>query len=75
MFGRPLAATIIMAAAAWAVNGLLAIYVSSKIAVLGAIAVAMVIYLILVVLMRAVTRDDLLMLPRGEKIANLLRIR
>ena len=64
-----------MAAAAWAINGLLALYVSTKIAVLGAIAAAMVIYLILIILLRAVTKEDLMMLPKGEKIANLLRIR
>lgn len=75
MFGRPLVATAIMAAAAWAINGLLALYVSPKIAVLGAIAAAMVIYLILIILLRAVTKEDLMMLPKGEKIANLLRIR
>ncbi len=75
MFGRPLIATIIMAATAWAINGLLALYVSTKIAVLGAIAAAMVIYLILIILLRAVTKEDLMMLPKGEKIANLLRIR
>lgn len=75
MFGRPLIATVIMAAAAWAINGLLAIYVSAKVAVLGAIAAAIIIYLLLIILLHAVTRDDLLMLPKGDKIANLLRIR
>jgi stage V sporulation protein B len=39
------------------------------------IGVAVVIYLILVILLRAVTKEDLMMFPRGEKIANLLRIR
>ena len=75
MFSRPLVATIIMAAATWAMYGLLSIYVTSKIAVVMTIGVAVVIYLILVILLRAVTKEDLMMFPRGEKIANLLRIR
>jgi len=75
MFGRPLVATVIMAAAAWAVNGLLAIKLSASLAVLGAIAIAVVIYLILIVAMRVLTREDLLLLPKGEKIARILRIR
>jgi stage V sporulation protein B len=73
--GRPLIATVVMAAGAWAVNGLLATLVSAKIAVLGAIAVAGVIYLILVLFMKILTREDLLLLPKGEKIARILRIR
>lgn len=75
MFGRPLVATVIMAAAAWAVNGLLTTVVSAKIAVLGAICTALAVYLLLVILMRLLTREDLLLLPKGEKIARILRIR
>lgn len=74
MFSRPLIATIIMAAAAWAIYGLLTIYVSSKIAVIVTIGAAIVIYLILVILLKAVTKEDLMMFPKGEKIARLLRI-
>lgn len=43
-------------------------------AVFAAIAVAMVIYLILVILLRAISRDDLKLMPKGEKIARLLRL-
>ncbi len=58
-----------MAAAAWAIYGLLTIYVSSKIAVIVTIGAAIVIYLILVILLKAVTKEDLMMFPKGEKIA------
>jgi stage V sporulation protein B len=75
MFGKPLIATVIMSGAAWAVNGLLAAHVSAKIAVVGAIAVAGTVYLLLVVLMKLLTPEDLRLLPKGEKIARILRIR
>ncbi len=75
MFGRPLIATIVMAAGAWAVYGLMARFFVPKIAVLAAILVAVVVYFICVIAMRVVTKEDLLLLPKGEKIAKVLRIR
>jgi len=74
-FARPLIATLIMAAATWAVYGIAGRFVPDKLAALAAIAVAVVVYFVLVILLRAVTRDDVLMLPKGEKIARLLRLR
>lgn len=44
------------------------------IATLGAIGVAMVIYFALLIALRAITRDDLSLMPKGEKIARLLRL-
>ena len=40
----------------------------------GAIGIAAIIYFILVLLLRIITREDLLLLPKGEKLANLLKI-
>ncbi len=42
---------------------------------LGSIAVAVVVYLLLVIAFKALTREDCLLLPKGEKIAKILRIR
>jgi stage V sporulation protein B len=39
-----------------------------------AILVAVVIYAVLVVLLRAISREDLKLMPKGDKIAKLLRI-
>ncbi|NBI68760.1 polysaccharide biosynthesis protein [Pseudoflavonifractor sp. 60] len=39
---------------------------------LGAIGVAMIVYLALVIVLRAITRDDLSLMPKGDKIARLL---
>ena len=43
-------------------------------ATFGAIGVAVVIYLVLVIALRAVSRDDVMLMPKGEKIAKLLRL-
>ncbi len=73
---KPLAASLVMGAAAWAAAGLLGRVVSSNtIVCLGAIALACVVYAILVVAMRIVTREDCMLLPKGEKLAKILRVR
>ena len=41
-------------------------------ATLGAIGAAMIVYLALVIVLRAITRDDLSLMPKGDKIAGLL---
>ena len=41
---------------------------------LGAIGVSMVVYLVLVVALRAISRDDLTLMPKGDKLARLLRL-
>ncbi len=84
IFLKPLAASALMGAAAWAVYGLLAKLLSSAAgelsrtgnaaAVLVAIAAAAAVYLILVVTLRAIARDDLALMPKGEKLARLLRL-
>ncbi len=42
--------------------------------VMGAILVAVVVYAVLIVLLKAVTREDLSLMPKGDKIAKILRI-
>ena len=41
----------------------------------GAIALAAVVYVVLVMLLRIITREDLEMLPKGEKLAKFLHER
>ena len=74
MFGRPFVATAVMAAAAWASNGLLCRVMSPRIAVLGAIVIACGVYFVLALLLKVINREDLVMLPKGEKLADLLRL-
>lgn len=76
IFFKPVLASLIMAFAAWASHGLLfRILDSNSIATVGAIVIAVLVYAILVVALRAISPDDLEMMPKGEKIAKLLRIR
>ena len=44
------------------------------IAVMGAILIAVIIYAVLVVALRAISREDLSLMPKGDKIAKLLRL-
>ena len=41
---------------------------------LGAIGIAVIVYGVLVVALRAISRDDLALMPKGNKIAKLLRL-
>ena len=52
-----------------------AVIPSQRIDCLLAIAVAGVAYLVLVVVLKIITADDCALLPKGEKIARILRIR
>lgn len=64
-----------MGAAAWAAYGLLSRFISSNsVACLGAIAIAGCVYLVLVAALRIITKEDCMLLPKGEKIAKLLKI-
>lgn len=72
---KPLIASLIMGAAAWAAYGLLSRFISSNsVACLGAIAIAGCVYLVLVAALRIITKEDCMLLPKGEKIAKLLKI-
>ena len=64
-----------MGAAAWATYGLAARFISrNTLCTLAAIAVAGVVYLVLIVVLRAITGDELALMPKGAQIARLLHI-
>lgn len=75
IFGKPLVMTAVMALTARAVYGLLSRAAGNGVAVLGAIALAALVYGVLAVALGAVRREDLLALPKGEKIADKLHLR
>ena len=81
---RPAICTAFMGVSAAAVYGLMSRFclralgdgAMAYIVCLGtAILVAVIVYAVLIIALKAVTRDDVLLLPKGEKIANVLRIR
>ena len=74
---KPLAASVVCVAAAWLSFTLLEKVVPQRtvgliIATLGAVAVAALFYFVFLLLFRAITKEDILMLPKGGKIANIL---
>ena len=77
MFVKPVLASVVMGAAVWAVYGLMVnvLTISSKLATLLTIGVGVVVYLVLVLSLRALSKEDLELMPKGDKIAKILRIR
>ncbi len=71
LFLRPLAASFICAASAIGVFVLLGRFVSDNIALLASIAAAAVIYFFVIFLFGALSREDVLLLPKGEKLCAL----
>lgn len=83
VFFKPVLASVVMGGVAWASYGFLSralggdalTFKGNLIAVGGAIALAVVVYFVLILALRAITREDLALMPKGEKIANLLHIK
>lgn len=72
---RPLLAAAVMGLATYGVKTLLGSITDSPLVLCAVpIVAAVVVYLILVVLLQAITYDDCMLLPKGKKIAKLLRI-
>ena len=73
---RPLLPAVVMGAVAFAAwQGLKLLGITSRLILCGApIAVAGVVYLVCAVVFKAITREDCLLLPKGNKIAKLLRL-
>lgn len=74
LFAKPTLCTIVMGATAKLSYDLLAGSFGNAISVFGSICAAVVVYGICVLLFRVITREDLLLLPKGDKIAKILRI-
>ena len=75
VFVKPLIAAVLMGAAAWAANGLLGRFLPTKLTTLTAIIIGGLIYVISLLLVHGISKDDILMLPKGEKIAKVLEKR
>lgn len=74
---RPLLPAGVMGVAVWGVYRLLlSLPVGSSTVILcgASVAVGVVIYLVCVVIFKAISREDCLLLPKGDKISNFLRL-
>ena len=79
IFAKPVIASAAMGGTAWAVHGLLRHvlhggYVKESLCTMLAVGAAVIVYLILVIALRMITREDLKMIPHGAKLAKLLRL-
>lgn len=83
LFAKPLAASLLMGGAVWAVNGFAAralsgghsAYGANAAAALAGIAAGVAVYGVLVVAMRILRAEDVKSIPHGEKLVKLLRLR
>ncbi len=71
---KPLLSAAIMGVCTYFAYGLLETVVGAKLGVCVAIVIAVIVYFGLMVLIKGIYKEDVLMLPKGEKIAKLLRL-
>ncbi len=71
-FGKPLLAAILCAATARGVQNLLDGYTQSRFAVLISVAAGAFVYLLALLLLRVIKKEELMTLPKGEKMAKIL---
>lgn len=80
IFARPAAASVLMGASAWAIYGLSARFIGveswtkTAVCMVLAVMVAVVVYLVSVIALRAITQEDMKLIPGGEKLGRLLHI-
>jgi len=72
LFGKPLVSGIACAVAAYFSFELISSVISPKLAVVAAIAVAAVVYVVLLFLVRGISGDEIKLLPKGAKIYSIL---
>ncbi len=72
VFLKPMAASAVMGGAVWAVYGLLSRFLGNTLSTIGAIGVGGLVYVILILALRAISSADLMLMPKGEKIAKIL---
>lgn len=77
---RPLLASALMGAAAWAVYGLVSRFIGTgrwigmAVSMVLAVGIAVVVYLVGTITLKTVTYEDMKMIPGGEKLAKILHI-
>lgn len=71
---KPIMATLMMAVVSYFIYINLNSIISNRIATLISIIIAVIIYAVLVILLKIFTKEEILMLPYGEKICNFLTI-
>ena len=75
IFVKPLLASLVCGAAAYFAELFFDYFFTQRIATLLAIAVAIVVYIIALFVFRAIKREDILQMPKGNKIVKILEKR
>ncbi|MEG0765560.1 MAG: polysaccharide biosynthesis protein [Pseudoflavonifractor sp.] len=75
-FLKPLIAAVLMGLSAWGTYGLLTklLHLGNTLATMGAILVGMAVYFVLVLALQVISKEDLELMPKGDKIARILHI-
>ena len=74
-FLKPLISAGVMGVFAYLMYPPVSGVIGSKLGVLAVIALSAVLYLLMLIATRALPKEDILMLPKGEKIAKILRVK
>ena len=74
VFAKPMVAAGVMGMAVWAAYRLVSRLFGNTLSTLIAIAAGVAVYAVLVVVLKAISREDLALMPKGDKIAKLLRL-
>lgn len=79
IFAKPAIASVVMGLSAWASHGLISKflhggYIKESLCTIGAVGIAVIVYLILVIALRMITAEDLKMVPHGAKLARILHL-
>lgn len=74
LFFGPALATAVMGVAAWGTYRLAHLVLGNTLSVLFAIVVAVAVYAFLVIYLKLLSRSELKLMPKGDKIADLLRL-
>lgn len=75
VFGKIMIASLLMGGGVWGVYGLAVPMLGNTISLVLSVGVGMVIFFALIVLLRVLNRDDLALMPKGDKIGRILRIK
>ena len=83
VLGKPFLSSAVMGVVAWgsykllgsALSGAASRVINLYLPFIVAVGLAVVVYLVMIIVTRSITKEDLLLMPKGEKIAKLLHIR
>ena len=74
LFWKPLAAAVVMGAVTWGFYQLTDGILGTKLACIAAVVVAVIVYFALILALKTLNREDMKLMPKGDRLAHLLHI-